>query len=278
MPVSFSFTCPDRELLSTSLIEEESSTKYTILMAAIARKCYRATRVLLSIDNIDCERINSIGMNAMYVACSKANDYAIKRLLELGSDIEKRLVIDGIATSPLDAFFRTKCRTFDAIQNCVGIIKNIISVRTINDYVNAPSTTPIVIGHIQGARIQGVNIPLRRLNYINPNAFPRTPEVRIIQFDEPIIPIRETIVKKIPKITPKYVEYNDNLPRDFDCPICMCALQDPVITSIGNAYCRECITESWNSGNHNDPLTNLQMSDVFYDAIIIKKLMSNYIK
>ena len=44
----------------------------------------------------------------------------------------------------------------------------------------------------------------------------------------------------------------------FDCPICMCKMQDPCITKCGHTFCKECIAEQVNR-KHECPLCMMEI-------------------
>jgi hypothetical protein len=77
---------------------------------------------------------------------------------------------------------------------------------------------------------------------------------------------------------PPVVEYNDILPRDYFCSICLSPFYNPYFTSCGSVYCKSCIDSILQSGIRVDPLTRKSINKFIAPCDLIRRLMAEYAK
>jgi hypothetical protein len=71
--------------------------------------------------------------------------------------------------------------------------------------------------------------------------------------------------------------YAKDIPSKFTCSICTDVLLNPVMTSVGNVYCEECIGE-WisNKPKATDPLTRMEITTNIIPALVIWTEMNEW--
>ncbi len=67
------------------------------------------------------------------------------------------------------------------------------------------------------------------------------------------------------------IEFVEPLPKDFECPLCLGVLQDPVQTACGHHYCRKCIDRVVKA-NGPCPVCKEDNIQVFPDASVKRKI------
>lgn len=88
-----------------------------------------------------------------------------------------------------------------------------------------------------------------------------------------ITPTPATIVSQIHHPPKKYLP---TLPREFVCSVCLEPFNNPVTTTAGNVYCKECIESSIAKGNLRDPLTNTPITRSLCPASLVYRMMNEY--
>jgi hypothetical protein len=84
-------------------------------------------------------------------------------------------------------------------------------------------------------------------------------------------PVREPL--SYPRATTR-PEYR-SLPQKYHCPICTEPFLNPVLTSIGNIYCEECVT-AWLQNHDRDPTFNIPVTKTLVPALITWTEMNEY--
>eukprot|EP00118_Oscarella_pearsei_P017443 m.172874 g.172874 ORF g.172874 m.172874 type:complete len:134 (+) comp39087_c0_seq13:29-430(+) len=71
-------------------------------------------------------------------------------------------------------------------------------------------------------------------------------------------------------------EFVEPLDKDLECPVCMSALKEPVLTSCGHNFCCICAEKLTKYGKFQCPLDNqeCQERDVFRDRKVERKVLS----
>jgi hypothetical protein len=84
-------------------------------------------------------------------------------------------------------------------------------------------------------------------------------------------PVREPL--SYPRATTR-PEYN-SLPQKYHCSICTEPFLNPVLTSIGNIYCEECVT-AWLQNHDRDPTFNIPVTKTLVPALVTWTEMNEF--
>jgi hypothetical protein len=71
-------------------------------------------------------------------------------------------------------------------------------------------------------------------------------------------------------------KYSENVPEKFICIVCREPFLNPVLSSVGNVYCEECIGP-WLENHNTDPLTGMSVTKNLIPALSVWTEMNNWI-
>lgn len=259
---------------------EEEYTYYTPIMAAIARGCDGALRRLVTKmcqsepdrnrlrETID--RCNSRGLNALYLACLHSNLTAIGLLVQrMDADMFKTFPFQGhsmslsTTTTPLQTFvstFQRPVATLSEQQNILAIFNHLLTRST-------TTLTRDDLFHIISPNdlFRHVFLNEAMISYPSPPSSPPPPATSL--------PPPSPSFSPVPPPKKKYLE---TLPREFICSVCANPFDDPVLTSVGNVYCKACLNIDATT-NPVDPILGITISKKIFNAGFIQRLMNDYI-
>jgi len=87
-------------------------------------------------------------------------------------------------------------------------------------------------------------------------------------------------VKKTPKIIDDVFDFDtDGIPTDFQCPICLQIMNDPVVCSNGTTYCEECISKWCRKTKYKDPNGgNDTLSKQRHPNVLLRRMIITFLE